>query len=466
MIFIFNSKDRPAFNPMRETEIESGKIRGIAGGNPICTVFKGIPFAAPPVGKNRFRAPQPVEPWEGVRDCIEFGPAAMQPDRSYEPVTGMDMYLTPYRISEDCLYLNVWTPAETKEDKLPVIFWTHGGGNFGGFGHEPENDGEGFARRGVILVTYNYRLNAFGFLAHPELSAEDPNGVSGNYAVLDAIAALDWTRRNIAAFGGDPDNITIAGQSAGAIMTMCLCTSPLSKGKFAKAIFHSSVLTGKEKKGLVPGEVPTLREAEKLGVRFMESRGCSSIEELRALPAEEILRQRESFDYKYSLGQIVDGYVLKRPYADAMGDGEMPDLPYICSYTSDEFLPEGVVHQVITDGARLFLENQLVLGRKPAYGFRFSRPMPGDDKGAWHTADLFYLFETIDRTWRPMTGYDYELSKRFADYWCNFAKNGDPNGSGLPYWTPFTKDCRKIMDLGTSNCMIDAYPVVEEGYKL
>ena len=466
MIFVFKQQERPAFNPMRETEIETGRIRGAAGGNPIATVFRGIPYAAPPLGENRFRAPQPAESWKGVRETVEFGPAAMQPDRSYEPGTGRDLYLTPYRISEDCLYINVWTPAESREDRLPVVFWTHGGGNFGGFGHEPEIDGEGFAQRGVILVTYNYRLNAFGFLAHPALSREDPHGVSGNYAVLDAVAALDWTRRNIASFGGDPGNITIAGQSAGAMMTMCLATSPLSRGKFAKAIFHSSVFTGREEKGFHLERTPSLAEAEELGERFMESRGCRTLEELRRLPAEEILRQRESFDYRFSLGQNVDGYVLYKPFDTAIGDGDMPDVPCIASGTSQEFLEEGETSRVVSEGTRLFLENQLTLERKPAYGFRFSHPLPGDDKGAWHTADLFYLFETIRRTWRPMTGYDFDLAKRFADYWCNFARTGDPNGSGLPYWEPFTGENKRVMDLGVTNGMIDVYPSPEEGLKI
>ena len=223
-----------------EAKTESGTVRGLPGGNRICSVFKGIPYAAAPVGELRWKKPQEAPHWDGVRECYKFGPASYQLDRSYE-VRAKNLYPSSYEVSEDCLYLNIWTPAQSTEDRLPVYFWTHGGGNFGGFGSELENDGEGLAKRDVILVTYNYRLNSLGFLAHPELSAESEDGVSGNYALYDAIAAFHWVRENIAAFGGDPDRITLGGQSAGCMMSMCLCASPLMKGKFAGATFFSGI---------------------------------------------------------------------------------------------------------------------------------------------------------------------------------------------------------------------------------
>ena len=438
-------------NPIRETTIDSGKVRGVPGGNYICTVFKGIPFAKPPVGDLRWKKPQPVEPWEGVRECYNFGPAAYQLDRAYE-VGAKNLYPTPYEISEDCLYINVWTPAERTDEKLPVFFWTHGGGNFGGFGHELENDGEGFAKRGVILVTYNYRLNAFGFLAHPELSAESEDGTSGNYALYDAIAALDWVRRNIAAFGGDPDNITIGGQSAGCMMTMCLTVSPFTRGKYAKVIYNSGV-------HLADSYFPktTFEQAEAQGVEFMKAHGCSSIAELRALPPEEIMRRTSFEENMPGLGfrQFPDDVVLKDIAGAELLHGNMDDVPFLSCVTADEGQREPGKRQIISQGSREFCENQLKLGRKPVYACRFSRMLPGDDDGAWHTSELFYMFETISRTWRRMTGYDFELQTRMADYFANFIKSGDPNGDGLPVWTPYTETNKKTMDLGTIDGMMD-----------
>ena len=443
--------DHPYSNPIREATIDSGKIRGTAGNNHTVTVFKGIPFAKPPVGELRFAKPQPVEPWEGVRDCIEFGPAAFQLDRSYEAGNGAkDLYPAPYKISEDCLYLNVWTPAQSTDEKLPVYFWTHGGGNFGGFGHEMENDGEGLAKRGVILVTYNYRLNCFGFLAHPELSKEN-GGTSGNWAVYDAAMALDWVRRNISAFGGDPDNITIGGQSAGCSMTMSLAVSPLARGKYSKITYHSSVRIGKD--GLDAKEA--LAEMEEAGVKFMKAHGCNSIAELRALPAEKLMEETE-FEREFGLfRQFPDGVIIPKNVGEMLENGEYDDVPTLTCGTADEFLEDGQKRQTVSKGVKAFCENQIKLGRKPVYAFRFSRDLPGDDEGAWHTSELFYLFETVYRSWRPMRGYDYDISHMMADYWANFIKTGDPNGDGLPTWKPYTAESKKCMDLGTNDCMID-----------
>lgn len=438
-------------NPIRETKIDTGFVRGVPGGNQICTVFKGIPYAKPPVGELRFRRPQPAEPWEGVRECFDFGPAAVQFDRSYE-VGAKNLYPTSYPISEDCLYINVWTPAEKTTDKLPVFFWTHGGGNFGGFGHELENDGEGFAKRGVILVTYNYRLNAFGFLAHPELSAENEDGKSGNWAFYDAVAALEWTRRNIEAFGGDPDNITIGGQSAGCMMTMCLAVSPLTRGKYAKVIYHSGVRCGDDP--YFPKT--TFEQAEQMGVEFMKAHGCSSIEELRALSADQIMEETDFEKNMPGLGfrQFPDGVCLMDTTGMEILHGNLDDVPMLSCVCADEGQRELGKRQIISEGSKKFCENQLKLGRKPVYAFRFSRMLPGDDEGAWHTSELFYMFETISRTWRRMTGYDFELQTRMADYWANFIKTGDPNGSGLPVWTPYSEDSKMTMDLGTMDQMI------------
>lgn len=439
-----------------EAKTESGTVRGLPGGNRICSVFKGIPYAAAPVGELRWKKPQEAPHWDGVRECYKFGPASYQLDRSYE-VRAKNLYPSSYEVSENCLYLNIWTPAQSTEDRLPVYFWTHGGGNFGGFGSELENDGEGLAKRDVILVTYNYRLNSLGFLAHPELSAESEDGVSGNYALYDAIAAFHWVRENIAAFGGDPDRITLGGQSAGCMMTMCLCASPLMKGKIAGATFFSGV--SMETKGTGFFSKKTLKTAEEEGISYMKSHNCTSLAELKLLSPEELIRETD-FEKKNMLAfrQIQDGVSLSKSFAEAAFAGELDDIPYICCCTADEqmgnSIPENARRQTATRDMELFCENQLSLGKKPAYAFRFSRPLPGEDGGAWHTSELFYLFETIQRTWRRMTGYDYELQTKMADYFANFIKTGDPNGDGLKKWEPYVENSRKVMDLGTMDGMI------------
>ena len=224
---------------MRETTVENGKIKGIPCGWPSITVFYGIPYAAPPVGDLRWKAPQPAVGWEGVRDCARASAKCWQLGVGKGSFFEHEFYPYEEEMDEDCLYLNVWTPAQSTEERLPVIFWIHGGGFMTGYGHSAHFDGEHFARQGVILVTINYRLNIFGWMVHPELDAESPEGVSGNYGLLDQIAALKWVSRNIRAFGGDPDNITIAGQSAGAACVQSLICSPLAKGLYAKAIMQS-----------------------------------------------------------------------------------------------------------------------------------------------------------------------------------------------------------------------------------
>ena len=442
--------EKPFRNPIRIADTCYGKVRGVPGGNTICTVFRGIPYAKPPVGQLRWRAPQPIDAWEGVRDCVEFGAAAYQEDRSYEPGSGFNMYPAPYEISEDCLYLNIWTPAESTDAKLPVLFWTHGGGNFGGYGHELENDGEGFSKRGIILVTYNYRLNAFGYLAHPELSAESEQGVSGNYGLMDAIAAFKWVRANIANFGGDPDNITIGGQSAGSVMTQCLAVSPLVAGEYAKVLFHSGIMMPRAS---VFRAIP-LKDAEQHGIEWAALHCCGSLEEMRRLPAEEVLR-KTAYEEKYgNYRQVVDGWALLDSYEEETAAGKIADVPVICSVTADEGRGPNGGRQVTTQAVVDFCLSREKAGAKPVYAFRFSRMLPGDDMGAWHTSELFYMFETIHRTWRPMKGYDFELATRFADYWANFIRTGDPNGAGLPQWTPFTEANQAVMDLGTADSML------------
>lgn len=443
---------------IREVTVEGGRIRGVRGNNPIYTVFKGIPYAAPPVGELRWKAPQPVIPWEGVRVCAEYGDIAPQTIRYEEPLYGREFFQNTDPRSEDCLSLNVWTPAKSPDEKLPVFFWVHGGGYFGGTGTEPEFDGEGFCRRGVILVTINYRLGALGFLAHPELSAESEHGVSGNYGILDQQAALKWTRNNIAAFGGDPDNITIGGQSAGAISIMCLMTSPLSKNDFARAIIQSGASVGTQ--GMMSRDMD-LKDAEAQGVEFMKSFGCNSIQELRKVDAMELVKSQTLAMQGPRFNQITDGWCLMEPFGAAIAAGRHADVQYLVGSTADEgYIAEpgtaNFLHgkQILAQGNHDFCRLQQQLGRKPVYAYCFSRQMPGDDSGAFHAGELWYEFETLNRCWRPFTGKDWDLAVTFADYWANYCKTGDPNGDGLPTWIPYTSPTEQVMELGDHVGMI------------
>src|SRR5690606_21877205 len=295
-----------------EVEVESGRIQGTAGRSPDVRVFKGVPFAAPPVGETRWRPPQPVPPWEGVLPTPDFRPRCMQ-SRG-----GADT-------AEDCLYLNVWTAADSAEDRLPVMVWIHGGALTGGSGSEARYDGEALAGRGVVVVTINYRLGPFGFFAHPELSAESPDGVSGNYGFMDALAALRWVRANIAAFGGDPDNITVFGESAGGRMTGALAGSPAARGLLQRAIMQSGTWMG-----LVISRMPSLAEAEQAGADAAARLGALSAAELRALPAEEVLANLPMS------GIVVDGRLIPADLSLTFAAGRQNAVDLLLGSNKDE----------------------------------------------------------------------------------------------------------------------------------
>jgi para-nitrobenzyl esterase len=481
----------------RVVKTENGLLRGIKGANPIYTVYKGVPYAKPPVGDLRWKAPQPAESWDGVRDADKFSSIGYQHRFFMGSLYGKEFFQAPETMSEDCLYLNIWTPAREPDEKLPVLFWVHGGGLAGGYGFEPEFDGEGFCRRGVILVTINYRLGVFGFLAHPELSSESEHNVSGNYGHLDQAAALKWVRRNIAAFGGDPDNITIFGQSAGAGSVQTLISSPLTKGDIAKAIIQSGVGVD-DLRG--PMRARSLKQAEQSGAEFMEVAGCISITDMRKLDYDTFMKVPGiGFMGKFSFGTIIDNYLLTETAWQNIKSGKHCDIPYIVGNTSDEGNMMGSANvkmfidnarsvygnkanqflkicDVKTDddaartsselhtmmmGNRLFCELQVKNGRKPAYLYYFNRKLPGDDSGAFHSSELWYIFSTIQRCWRPMTGADYDLSNAMSSYWANFAKTGDPNGEGLPKWDAYTpsKPVNMVLGLEIETRSVDEKPV-------
>ena len=460
---------------MRETTVENGKIKGIPCGWPSITVFYGIPYAAPPVGDLRWKAPQPAVGWEGVRDCARASAKCWQLGVGKGSFFEHEFYPYEEEMDEDCLYLNVWTPAQSTEERLPVIFWIHGGGFMTGYGHSAHFDGEHFARQGVILVTINYRLNIFGWMVHPELDAESPEGVSGNYGLLDQIAALKWVRRNIRAFGGDPDNITIAGQSAGAACVQSLICSPLAKGLYAKAIMQS----GGGPAPFPDMDFPSLKEAETQ--TDLEALGVRSIAEARTLSGEELLnRWKKTMPSPAILHTpVVDGYVLPERIADCCRNGHTPDMPCLIGYTAQEGLafardrahleemipqalprhaqeylalcpPDGpefsayqaaMATEFLQGAAEAWAELRERQGKGETYVYCLERQLPGDDKGAFHASDLWYVFRTLMRSWRPWEAEDYMLAYACNTYWANFAKNGTPNGNRkpeLPHWAPYT----------------------------
>ena len=475
---------------LRIVSTENGKIRGTAAADPRITVFRGIPFAAPPVGKNRWRAPQPCENWEGVRDCLEFAPISVQnpPGVGAENIYTREWNMIPdIPMGEDCLYLNVWTPAKSPKEKLPVMFWIFGGAFQGGHTAEMEFDGERIARRGVILVSVNYRVNVFGFLTHPGLIEEDPDGCWGNYGLLDQLAGLKWVKRNIAAFGGDPDNVTIFGQSAGAGSVICQMTSPLAGGLFHKAIMQSG--GGLRAYGQGSRMIP-LERAKENGLRFFEELGVKSLEEARQIDAMTLYRKAIAFGGMNVWSPTVDGRFLLKDPSDVFLANEHPDIPCMYGYTGDEYdnILAGSIETLeeLKDFARkkfgdkagdflqlcnvstdeqarelyirddvfkgrclnnlTFAMKQMEFGRKGNFVYRFDPSIPGwDDPGAFHSSELWFMFETLAKCWRPFTGKHYDLARIMCNYWTNFAKTGDPNGcdadgSSMPEWREYTKE--------------------------
>lgn len=449
--------------------------------------FKGVPYAAPPVGPLRWRPPAPVKPWSGIRRTDTFGPNSLQ------GVVFDDIDPRPAGVSEDCLYLNIWSGAVASGDLLPVMVWIHGGGFVVGSGSEPRYDGSNLAARGIVVVTLNHRLNALGFLAHPDLSAESPHRASGNYGFLDLVAALGWVKRNIAAFGGDPNRVTIAGESAGSVAVSALMASPLAKGLFVRAIGESAAMFES------PGQpILSLAEAEEAGRAFARKLRASSLEALRAAPAEDILAAAPGLGFR----PTIDGYFLPRPPAQIFAAGEQSDVPLMAGWNRDEgfnfsllngaaegetyetrvraifgadaaealrFYPSGTVETdqasaralggdlTIIHGTWAWMEAQRATGKAPIYRFRFDRcPLtpegwfgskPSAEAGAFHAGELLYVFDNLDVfPWR-ITADDRVLAALVSAYWVNFVKTGDPNGPGRPSWPSYRDAERPFLSL-------------------
>ena len=425
--------------------VEGGRIQGVVTETPGVTVYRGIPFAAPPVGDLRWKEPQPVVPWEGVRIADSWGAPSWQTPHSGGGYTPEFFFDGDPEFSEDCLYLNVWTPAAGQPGrKLPVTLWIHGGGYTAGWGFEPEMDGEEWAAHGGVLVTFNYRLGVLGFFTHPALSAESPHGVSGNYGMLDQIAALKWVKANIAQFGGDPDRITIMGQSAGAMSVQTLVTSPLSKDLIAGAIIQSGGgVTDRPALGGSP-----LKDSEAAGKALMDWAGYDTLEKMRAASPQDIMslstryRQETGQFLRVSTSPVVDGWAYPETFNDAAKAGRIADVPYMIGCTLDDMGALG-------NGIDRFCLLREQAGT-PAYAYQFARRLPTDGRegvlqGAFHSSELWYMLKSLRFCWRPFTEGDYALAEQMIGCWTNFAAYGNPNGKGDGAWRPFTQNDQNYM---------------------
>jgi para-nitrobenzyl esterase len=462
-----------------------GKISGITLGSGV-RAFKGIPFAAPPIGNLRWKEPQPPEQWKGVLKADKFGNVCVQPSQPKRVPNNVavDLPDSP-KMSEDCLYLNVWTSANRANANLPVMFWIYGGAYSEGAGSSPHNDGEALARKGVVLVTFNYRLGPFGFFSHPELTKESGKNASGNQALMDSIAALQWVQHNIRAFGGDPSKVTIFGESAGAAMVGGLVGSPVAKGLFVRAIAESGQWMGlgmapmiplaraelppRPFRGGPPGAAPPVSDAPPASY--------PPLAELRARSAEEVSKTLRGS------GMIIDGWIVPEDLSITFAQGKQNAVDVLVGSNKDEHTAMGgrvAFRDTLMWGARLFAERQTAIG-KHAYWYFFTHEPPIEpgtrDLKATHASEIPYVFETLGapRTVPDLSSprlaaaseKDRALADMMSSYWTNFAKTGDPNGKGLPEWPVFKSADMPPHILGEINeCPgVDVLNPYDEQYK-
>jgi para-nitrobenzyl esterase len=459
-------------------KVEQGMVQGTFEDG--LSVYKGIPFAAPPVGDFRWCAPYPAAKWEGVKQAIKFAPGPIQ---GGNPPSGK---------SEDCLYLNVWTPAKSAKEKVPVLVWIYGGGFGAGATSEWPYSGEKLAKKGVILVSIAYRVGQLGFFSHPELSAENPNHVSGNYGLLDMIAGLKWIKKNIAAFGGDPGKVTIFGESAGGIAVSMLCASPLAKGLFNGAISESGGSFGPSRQTQTyPGEnMKRLKDAEEDGAIYTKNAGVSSVKALRKIDADKL--PSRGFGGSWP---IIDGYVITDDQHKLYEAGRYNDVPVLIGYNSDEgasFSPGRTPEEYINGtkarygkfaddlikaypvGVTTVPKTARDLARDAAFGWQtwswarlqaetgkskvfyyyfdqhpdYPKDSPREGYGSPHGQEVAYVFQHLDASNPQTTKSDIAISEIMSTYWTNFAKYGNPNGEGVPQWPAFSDTNPVVMYFG------------------
>lgn len=470
-------------NQLAQVRVEQGWLSGTHGSDPSVMVFKGVPYAAPPVGELRWRAPHPPATWEGVRKADRFSANPMQEMRErFGPWTAE--YQPQGRVSEDCLYLNIWTGATSGNGKHPVMVYIPGGAFIGGSGNCPVYDGENLAKKELVVVTVNYRVGVLGFLAHPELTRESAHHASGNYGLLDQIAALQWIKRNIGTFGGDPTRVTIMGQSAGAASVHFLTGSPLGKGLFIRAIAQSGSYAQ-----MGPGE--SLASAEQIGTRFAKAKGAASLAALRAMPVADLTAPTKEESHFLP---IVDGWFLPKSVDDLFAAGEQGDVATLTGWVADEgsfsddygkvpaeefvkrvrqqmgpqadvvlkFYPTSTQAEA-AESQKAFARDMAVIsmsewarkrektGKTSVYTYLFTHPQPGDTKERYqvfHSSELPYIFDNLQHSPRPWTAEDEKMAKTMSACWTNFILTGNPNGKGLATWPTFREAPEETMELG------------------
>jgi para-nitrobenzyl esterase len=468
--FIFTFNNCSTKDIRHQVKVNSGLLSGVAGIDSSITVFKGIPYAAPPVGELRWKPPQPPLQWKGVRLATEYCKSCIQTlTRRNLPWT--EEYMPQNEAGEDCLFLNIWTPAKHSDEKLPVLVYIPGGAFTGGSGEVKVYNGEGLAQKGVIVVTINYRVGVMGFMALPELGLESPDSSSGNYGLLDQIAALQWVKQNIHAFGGDPETVTICGQSAGAQSVYFLTASPLAKGLFQRAIAQSSPWSVRRK-------TMSLSVAEKTGLHLLDTLGLKSLKELREIPAEELHQKVNALNIRF--GPVVDGWFLPDDVSSIYSKGEQNDVPLLTGLNADEgssgstygkMTAEDFMKRITGEYGDLsvrFLERypaststeaevsqkqiardaglanmyvwshaRAATSKTPEFSYFFERVTPWPEfpqYGAFHSSEIPYVFRNQHLLNRPWEEIDHQLSELMSSYWVNFIRTGNPNGENLPEW--------------------------------
>ena len=434
-----------------------GPLQGTAGRVNGTAAYKGIRYAT----AGRWEYPKQVTAWQGVYDATRYGACSYQPRAFYNEEENLKKVFyyyefrrgETYRYDEDCLFLNVFTPDTAREgDKLPVLIYIHGGGFTGGCGHEKHFDGPVWPAKGVIGVTLNYRLGPMGFVCLPELKEEA--GFTGNYGLYDQLTAIRWVRDNIASFGGDPDNITIMGQSAGAMSVQQHVLSPLTDGLFHKAVMSSG---GGVSKMLASAPAEKSYEFWKTA---MKNAGCETLAQFRAISPEQLFNVWNETKKTVKGGgcfPVIDGRFVVGKGAELFAAGKQKHIPYMAGCTSEDLMPP-ILHSM----AKSWCAQQ----PKDSYVWHFDRQLPGDENGAWHSSDLWYWFGTLENCWRPMVKKDFDLSDQMTDYLCSFAKTGNPNTEGLPTWRSARSSGKQVLCLGEKDTAMAAPGMLKMIYSM
>lgn len=467
---------------------EAGYVAGTSANG--VRIYKGVPYAAPPINDLRWKAPQPVKPWRDTLACNAFPPSPIQNDPKPFRMWSQEFITPATPLSEDCLYLNIWTTARVQQEELPVLVWIHGGAFVSGSGACPIYDGEAMAKEGIVYVTINYRLGVFGFMAHPELTLESPHKSSGNYGLLDQLAALKWVKNNIAKFGGDPARVTIAGQSAGSMAVQALVASPLAKGLFQQAIAQSGAITNRP--------APILHDAEETGTILAQKLKTPTLHALRLLPADSILALANTLPFG-SFFPIADGHVLPadpkalftarqhndvtlmagwvtgdadlvmgqprladdfRAFAASSYGSRSTEFLSLFSAQTDEAAKESQQKLAMIQFAGFPDRQWAIANKHKSYLYQFSyvpTDKPGfPNYGAFHSAEIPFALHTLKQWNRPWKPEDYAVEKYMSQYWVNFIKQGNPNGNALPEWKAYTSSEGYIMELGRQPVLMPA----------